>query len=288
MTAPVAPMEARCSVCLDTGSKSKHLDGDLDCVACEAVQQRMALREYMAQYIGWPDKDALTWVACLFAQRQAAPVAAQPAMPKLPSTPEEAIVFIGGHFQFMDIEGVPEDRRISLTVHDLLSAFQNLADVAGEAAQPVEVAGQVLSADDVQWITNDNAELGVKIGNQFFFLYKGGSLVYENGTHDDDTPMMYRPVFKREFGECAHPINHADYSKTGTVSLSDSDEWKPIPAAPQPAAHPSDDVVRDAARYRWLRASGDTISDMSILGADGIIPEALDDEIDVAMAKEKA
>lgn len=83
-----------------------------------------------------------------------------------------------------------------------------------------------LKAEQVEWIVNDNAELGVKIGNQFFFLYKGGSLVYENGTHDDDTLMMYRPVFKREFGECAHPINHDDYSKIGTVSLSDSDDWK--------------------------------------------------------------
>lgn len=93
------------------------------------------------------------------------------------------------------------------------------------AAQVVEGG---LKADDVQWITNDNAELGVKIGNQFFFLYKGYSLVYESGMHDNDTPMMWRPVFKREFGECAHPINHKDYSKIGTVSLGDSEEWKPI------------------------------------------------------------
>lgn len=46
------------------------------------------------------------------------------------------------------------------------------------------------------------------------------------------TPYKWRPVFKREFGECVHPINHADYSKIGTVSLDDSDEWKPLPPAP--------------------------------------------------------
>lgn len=88
-----------------------------------------------------------------------------------------------------------------------------------------------LSAADVQWVVNDNAELGVKIGNQFFFLYKGDSLVYSDAQHDDGSPMHWRRVFKREFGECAHPINHADYSKIGTVSLGDSEEWMPLPTA---------------------------------------------------------
>lgn len=83
--------------------------------------------------------------------------------------------------------------------------------------------------DDVQWIVNDIAELGVMVNGNARFLYKGRSLIYEDGKHDDGRPMMYRPVFKREFGECCHPINHADYSKIGTVSLDDSDEWKPLP-----------------------------------------------------------
>jgi hypothetical protein len=62
-----------------------------------------------------------------------------------------------------------------------------------------------LTADDVQWVTNDNAELGVKIGDRLFFLYKGDSLEYPTGLHDDGTPMRWRPVYKREFGECCHP-----------------------------------------------------------------------------------
>lgn len=127
-----------------------------------------------------------------------------------------------------------------------------------EAVQSIGAAPEMLLPEQVEWITNDNAELGVKIGNQFFFLYKGHSLVYENGMHDDDTPMQWRPVFKREFGECAHPINHADYSKIGTVSLSDSDEWKVLPPAIPTAAvsaAPSGEVERDAERYRWLRES---------------------------------
>lgn len=103
----------------------------------------------------------------------------------------------------------------------------------------------MLKADDVEWIVNDIAELGVKIGDQFFFLYKGYSLVYGtddesqaagvalNGDTNPPKPHTWRPVFKREFGECAHPINYKDPTKIGTVSPDDSDEWKPLPAAPR-------------------------------------------------------
>ncbi len=86
-----------------------------------------------------------------------------------------------------------------------------------------------LTADDVEWVVNDLAELGVKIGDQFFWLYKGDSFVYEEGKHDNGSPMHWRPVFKREFGECAHPIDYADPRKIGTVSLDDSDEWQELP-----------------------------------------------------------
>ncbi len=86
-----------------------------------------------------------------------------------------------------------------------------------------------LKEEDVQWIVNDLAELGVMINGQAFFLYKGESLVYESARHDDGKPMYYRPVGKREFGECCHPINQQNY-KAGTVSLNDSDAWKLLPA----------------------------------------------------------
>ena len=102
----------------------------------------------------------------------------------------------------------------------------------------------MLKASDVEWVVNDIAELGVKIVDQFFFLYKGYSLVYGDDeksraagvplNEDTDPPTVHkwRPVFKREFGECAHPINYQDYSKIGTVSLDDSDEWKDLPIPP--------------------------------------------------------
>lgn len=58
-------------------------------------------------------------------------------------------------------------------------------------------------ADEVEWVVNDNAELGVRICGRSYFLYKGHSLVY-NG-NSDDAPKHQRRVQKREFGECCHP-----------------------------------------------------------------------------------
>jgi len=81
----------------------------------------------------------------------------------------------------------------------------------------------------------------VKIGDQFFWLYKGYSLVYGakpedraagHAVHDEGGPMHWRPVFKREFGECAHPINYENPTMIGTVSLGDSDKWQVLPLAP--------------------------------------------------------
>lgn len=43
MTAPVAPMEARCEHCHDTGALSKWTGGDLDCTHCDAAEKRGAL-----------------------------------------------------------------------------------------------------------------------------------------------------------------------------------------------------------------------------------------------------
>ncbi|QBQ74558.1 hypothetical protein BcepSauron_178 [Burkholderia phage BcepSauron] len=86
-----------------------------------------------------------------------------------------------------------------------------------------------LTAEDVKWVVNSNAELGVEINGQFFFLYKGESLVYTEGPSEGRRPLEYRPVFKREFGEVCTPINHEDYSMCGTVNPNDSDDWKVLP-----------------------------------------------------------
>ena len=98
--------------------------------------------------------------------------------------------------------------------------------------------------EDVKWIVNDIGELGVKIGDQLFFCYKGRSLSYaENPHYEEDIPendiaegqiMRWRYVGKREFGECVHPINYPDHERAtraghpvriGTVSRDDGNEW---------------------------------------------------------------
>lgn len=95
----------------------------------------------------------------------------------------------------------------------------------------------------VEWVVNDIAELGVKIDDQFFFLYKGTSLVYGDDAasraagvalNEDTSPPtqhQWRPVGTREFGECVHPLNRTNPDLIGTVSLNDSDAWQLLPAA---------------------------------------------------------
>ena len=119
----------------------------------------------------------------------------------------------------------------------LYTGRQLAAALAAAEQRGRESERAALGNVEVEWVVNDIAELGVKIGNQFFFLYKGGSLTYtaEEGDstplHEDGSPMHWRPVFKREFGECCHPINYSDLTLIGTVSLSDSEDWKELPAA---------------------------------------------------------
>lgn len=59
-----------------------------------------------------------------------------------------------------------------------------------------------------EWIVNDIGELGVRIGVKNFYLYKGESLQYV------EDPPRWRPVGKREFGECCHrpAYSEAEYS----------------------------------------------------------------------------
>lgn len=78
-----------------------------------------------------------------------------------------------------------------------------------------------------EWIVNSIGELGVKIGNRFFFLYKGRSLEYDM----KDEPMKWRPVYKREFGEVCHPEN---YSRAADGVYSFGDDWKDIPKPKRP------------------------------------------------------
>jgi len=48
--------------------------------------------------------------------------------PRLPSTADEVIAFIGENYSTMSYEGLKEDRAYWLTVHDLLSAFAQIQE----------------------------------------------------------------------------------------------------------------------------------------------------------------
>ena len=102
---------------------------------------------------------------------------------------------------------------------------------APAAPDELRKAAERLRPDDVEWIVNSLAELGVKIGDQFFFLYKGESLVYRDDPDDDEGPLYWRHVGKREFGECCHPLNDADPTRYGTVDVNDGRGWEPLPLA---------------------------------------------------------
>lgn len=149
----------------------------------------------------------------------------------------------------------------------------------GKAPPAAVVTVPALAAEDVQWIVNDIAELGVMIRGQAFFLYKGESLVYEDPTHEDDgRTMMFRPVFKREFGECCHPINYSDPSRFGTVSLGDSDAWKPLPPAMLAAAVPAESVPAESVawQYRFATPDGLTWSDWQPIPSEAMARQTVD------------
>lgn len=89
-----------------------------------------------------------------------------------------------------------------------------------------------LKDSEVEWVVNAYGELGVKIGSQFFWLYKGYSLVYSDGLHENGGPMLWRHVGKREFGETCQPINYDDPTKYKKVSTDDGLRWQPVTPDP--------------------------------------------------------
>lgn len=131
-------------------------------------------------------------------------------------------------------------KELSLDTRDpftnLLANACALADMVDELKRPTS------EKRDVEWVVNSLGELGVKVGDDFQWLYKGHSLRYEDPTHTDEDdarkgqPMLWRHVGKREFGECCHPVNYADPTRWGTVDVNDGLDWKPIPASKHPRA----------------------------------------------------
>lgn len=77
MTSSLTPMEARCKVCGDTGSKDQDIDGFLNCTACDAAERRMEMQNYISSLSPNMSNWAKCWAAYNFGMRR--PVAAQPS-----------------------------------------------------------------------------------------------------------------------------------------------------------------------------------------------------------------
>lgn len=60
------------------------------------------------------------------------------------------------------------------------------------------------------WIVNSLGELGVKVGDRCFFLYKAENIEYGPG-------VKYRQVGKREFGEVCRSSAPLDIPETDPV-----------------------------------------------------------------------
>lgn len=73
------------------------------------------------------------------------------------------------------------------------------------------VVKEKLKNKDVEWVVNDCGELGVKIKDQFFFLYKGESM---------GSGGQWRYVFKREFGETCYPWHATRNPKTQEYNIA--------------------------------------------------------------------
>lgn len=90
-------------------------------------------------------------------------------------------------------------------------------------------AAPLLKESDVEWVVNNLGELGVKIGEQFFFMYKGESLLFEPSNCCAASPTKWRPIQKREFGEVCTPRDPDEPGKPGRVDLNDGLIWKNLP-----------------------------------------------------------
>jgi hypothetical protein len=96
-----------------------------------------------------------------------------------------------------------------------------------------------LTPAQVNWVVNSLGELGVEIEGQYFFLYKGKSIEYEQPENLSGIPLKVRRVGKREFGETCAPLRWNGslgdvYSvqvapPPGMTEVSDEYRWHVLP-----------------------------------------------------------
>ena len=138
------------------------------------------------------------------------------------------------------------------------------------------------------WIVNDLGELGVMVNEVAYFLYKGDNIVYEDAKHDDGSPMLYRMVGKREFGEVCHPRHWWEsgwaaahrytqeliYTPGLSFGKPEDGDWRPLP--PQGAA-PAASGVDTSTNEAWAARAQEKIATMEAAsgGEDDMCPNCV-------------
>lgn len=111
--------------------------------------------------------------------------------------------------------------------------LQIFLDMMLRGCGPQETSRPKILASEVQWVVNDSTELGVKIHDQFFFMYRGRSLVYPTGKYETGDPRKWRHIGQLEFGESVTPALHEDPGGiTGNMPYNDHREWFDLPPDP--------------------------------------------------------
>ena len=108
---------------------------------------------------------------------------------------------------------------------------QALSLALAAAEQEAADQAKALVAEDVKWVVNSLGELGVRIGNRMFFLYKGHSLEYSS-----PSDMLWREVGKREFGETANARNF-EWVSPGDAEFDIYEAGIPVHAVDAQDAH---------------------------------------------------
>lgn len=119
--------------------------------------------------------------------------------------------------------------RVSVTnIVDFRSYLSMMRSAVGPSSR------EAILASEVKWVVNDNAELGVRIGDQCFFFYQGRSLCYPTGKHDTGLPRKWRYVASKEFGDTVAPSLHDDVGGVvGVAPFYEGHEWYDM--TPDPA-----------------------------------------------------
>lgn len=124
-------------------------------------------------------------------------------------------------------------------------SFQKLGEAWDNLCKSFREKFTMTNADDlVEWIVNDYGELGIRLkvvgaekmaaSHRYLFMYKGRCIEYsDDPKHDDGSPMHWRYVFKREFGEVCRPesywLSNGHMRFDNFKDSAEASAWKEIP-----------------------------------------------------------